>query len=161
MLFNGNPLATTFVNPTQLAAVVPAGFLTDEGTATVGVFNPLEALSNTQTFTITDNTPAVTASLAQNATGRSATISGTFFDTTAEDHHVQIRWGDGTTSDVDLGIAASGPFALGHSYSPKGPRTHAITVTVVDDSGVASAPLVFIVSPHKGHHKAVRHHDAA
>jgi hypothetical protein len=158
VLFNGNPLATTFVSGTQLSAVVPAGRLSDEGTATVSVFDPLRTLSNTQTFSITDNTPTASASLSQTPTGRSATISDMFSDSTAEDHHLRINWGDGTSSDVDLGVSASSPFALGHSYSAKGPRTHVITVTVVDDDGVASAPLVFIVAPHKGGHHAGRPH---
>jgi hypothetical protein len=137
--------------------VVPASFLADEGTATVGVFAPLEALSNTQTFTITDNVPTATASLFQTRTGKFATISGSFSDSTAEDHHLRINWGDGTIQDEDLGVNAGGSFSAPHIYAGT-PRVHVVTVTFVDEDGTASGTLVFVVRPQKAGHKAVRHH---
>jgi hypothetical protein len=158
VLFNGNPLATTFDSSGQLRAVIPASFLADEGTATVSVFDPQRTLSNTQTFTILDHVPTVSTSLSQNRVGKMVTVSGMFSDSTAEGHLVRLNWGDGVTQDVDLGVSAGGPFAVGHVYKGT-PRAHVVTLTVLDDEGVASATLTFFVRPrHAAARAAHRHH---
>jgi len=51
--WNDAPLATSFVNSTQLAALVPANLIAVPGSASVTVVNPGGANSNSQTFTIT------------------------------------------------------------------------------------------------------------
>lgn len=52
--WNGSDLVTTVVSATQLTAIVPAGLVASQGTATVTVFNPAPGggTSSGQTFTI-------------------------------------------------------------------------------------------------------------
>ena len=50
--WNGSPLATTFVIPTQLTAQVPASAISAAGSANVTVLNPGSAASNALNFTI-------------------------------------------------------------------------------------------------------------
>ena len=59
--WNGSPLATTYVSPIQLTAVVPASDLLGETTATVTVVNPGPGggTSNPSFFSITIPTPSV------------------------------------------------------------------------------------------------------
>jgi hypothetical protein len=52
VLFNGLPLATTFVNSGKLQATIPAALLADIGTANVTVIDVQRGLSNAQTFSI-------------------------------------------------------------------------------------------------------------
>jgi hypothetical protein len=54
VLFNGTPLATTFVSDSQLQATVPASDIAHEGTANITVFDPERGLSNVEPFTIND-----------------------------------------------------------------------------------------------------------
>ena len=57
----GVAIATTFVNPTTLTAVIPAASLTQIGTLQVTVEDPtLDATSNAETFTVTSPTAAAT-----------------------------------------------------------------------------------------------------
>jgi hypothetical protein len=59
--WNGANLATTFVNPGQLTAAVPAGNLTASGTVAITVYSPTPGggTSGAQTFTINNPIPAV------------------------------------------------------------------------------------------------------
>lgn len=53
--WNGSTLQTTFVSSTELSAVVPAGLVQNQGTATITVVNtgPTQVTSGSLTFTIT------------------------------------------------------------------------------------------------------------
>ena len=54
VLWNGNPLTTTWVSATRVTAAVPAGRVANPGTANVTVFNPTPGggTSNAQAFTV-------------------------------------------------------------------------------------------------------------
>jgi hypothetical protein len=143
VLFNGAPLATTFASATgQLTATVPAALLAAEGNVNVTAVDAQRGLSNVVTFTIADSVPTVTQATASLARAhRNATVSGMFSDMALEDHHVLINWGDGASDVVNLGTSTGGPFSMGHRYRGIQPRSRIITVTAVDDRGVASSPV--------------------
>ncbi len=86
IVWNGNPLTTTFVSSTQLTAVVPAIYLTTIGVENVFVFNPDFTVSNTLPFTITvspKTTPTLTfispTKTAVGSPGFTLTLTGTNF----------------------------------------------------------------------------------
>jgi hypothetical protein len=149
VLFNGSPLATTFVNTGQLQATIPAALLATEGTANITVFDVQRGLSNAQTFSIAENVPGLSAAVAQSRSFQNVTLSGQVVDQTLEDHQVRVDWGDGTIQVVDLGLARGGPFSILHHYSRRGPRHRTIHVTARDDVGTASSTLAFIVRVHR------------
>ena len=61
VLVNGAAIATVYVNPTTLTAVIPATEFTKVGTLQVAVSDPgIPAVSAAQTLTVTPATPAVT-----------------------------------------------------------------------------------------------------
>jgi hypothetical protein len=146
VLFNGAPLATTFVNSSTLTAAVPASALADEGTAIVSVADTQRGVSNPQTFTITESTPAVTASVSQDRSRFRATVSGAFSDQASEPHRVRIEWGDGTSDTLPFGAGTGIPFTISHRHSRKKfHRRVTIRVTAFDDEGTASNTLTFSV----------------
>jgi hypothetical protein len=147
--FNGTPLTTTFVNGGKLQATIPAALLAAEGTASITVFDPKDGLSNAQTFAITENVPAISASATHGRSLQDVTVSGQVFDQALEDHQVRINWGDGTVQTLDLGSSRGGPFALFHHFSGRGPRVRNITLTALDDVGTVSPPQVLHVKVHK------------
>ena len=65
------PLATTFVNSTQLTAVVPASLLLTAGAATVTVVQPGNASSNALPFTVVGSLAITTTSLPPGSSGSS------------------------------------------------------------------------------------------
>jgi uncharacterized protein (TIGR03437 family) len=81
--WNGAPVTTSFVSPTQLTAQIPASLVATFGTATVRVVNPSAVLSNSLTFTIAAPTPAISAlspnSVAAGGPAFSLTITGSGF----------------------------------------------------------------------------------
>jgi hypothetical protein len=91
--WNGVDLATTFVNSTQLTAIVPASNLAVAGTASVTVFNPAPGggTSSPLIFTITNSAPAL-VSLNPN----SATAGGNAFALTVNGANFvggsSVRW---------------------------------------------------------------------
>jgi RHS repeat-associated protein len=83
VFFGAQALATMFVSPTQLTAVVPGAFLTQSGSVPVTVFNPTPGGGTSAAFiiavvgarpTISDFTPK------QGPLGMQVTITGTNFD---------------------------------------------------------------------------------
>jgi hypothetical protein len=140
------PLLTTFVNSNQLKAVIPADFLSEEGHFKISVLDGQNQESNAKTFHVTDSVPQLDASVTQGQIFQQITLSGQVTDQAVEDHRVRINWGDGTVQVVDLGVSASSPFSVSHTYAPSKHLHHrTITVTALDDEGVASAPLTFDV----------------
>jgi hypothetical protein len=151
--FNGTALATTFGSATQLTAAVPATLLADEGTQSVTVTDAARGTSNGLTFAVGEATPSGTVSSSSlSKTGKSATVSGTFTDATAEGHKVRIDWGDGTSSTLDEGSGANGSFTASHSFKKKH-KSATVQVTVVDDEGSASSPVTVTVRVPKKHKK--------
>jgi hypothetical protein len=149
VLFNGLPLATTFVDTGELQATIPAGLLGDEGKANISVFDLQRGLSNAQTFSITENVPVLHASARQRLSQRTVTIFGQVADQAFEDHRVRIDWGDGNILVLDLGISPGMPFSASHRYSRTGPRQRTILVSARDDEGTFSNTLIFVVRVHK------------
>jgi hypothetical protein len=140
------PLATTFVNSNQLQAIIPAGFLLEEGHFKLSVLDGQSDSSNAVTFKVTDSVPVLTASVTQGQIFQQFTLSGLVTDQAAEGHKVRINWGDGTVQTIDLGVSSSAPFAVTHTFAQPGHTHHdTIVVTALDDQGVASAPLKFDV----------------
>jgi titin len=161
---NGMPLATTFVNGSQLRAAVPAGLL-EEGTASVTVANPAPGggTSNALSLAITDAPLGVTGS-AISATGSTpfTGVVGTFSDTggsePAGSYTAVIAWGDGSTSPGTVVPNGSGFNVVGsHTYQSASVSAgvnspYTTTVTASDEGGnsasgtgsatVAHAPLV-------------------
>jgi hypothetical protein len=149
VLFDGVPLATSFVDTGHLQATIPAALLATEGTANITVFDVQRGLSNAQTFTIMENAPGVSASVTQSRSRQNVTLSGQVIDRALEDHKVRVDWGDGTVQLFDLGTARGGPFSVFHHYSRRVPRVRTITVTALDDVGTVSAPLLFTIRVHR------------
>ena len=149
VLFNGQPLATSFVNTGQLQATIPAALLAAEGTAKITVSDPQNGLSNAQTFSITENVPAVSASVSQGRSLQNVTVSGQVVDQAFEDHQVRVDWGDGTIQVLDLGSGRGGPFSLFHHYKRGGPRVRTINLTARDDVGTVSPTLLLHVRVHR------------
>jgi hypothetical protein len=140
------PLTTTFVNANQLQAVIPAAFLSEEGHFKLSVLDGASGFSNSVRFTVKDSVPTLTASVNQGQIFQQITLSGTVTDQATEGHRVRINWGDGVTQVVDLGVSASAPFSVSHTFAQPGHAHHdTIVVTPLDDRGVAGAPLKFDV----------------
>jgi uncharacterized protein (TIGR03437 family) len=149
VLFNGQPLATSFVNTGQLQATIPAALLAAEGTTNIAVSDPQNGLSNAQTFSITDSVPAVSASVSHGRSLQNVTLTGQVVDQAFEDHEVRIDWGDGTIQVFDLGSGRDGPFSLYHHYKRGRQHVRTISLTAQDDVGTVSAPLLLTVRLHK------------
>jgi hypothetical protein len=146
VLLNGQQLATTFVNGNQLQAIIPAAFLADEGHFKLSVLDPFAGSSNAREFVVTDSVPTLTASVSQGSVLQQVTLSGQVTDQAVEDHRVRIEWGDGQVDVLDLGVNSGGSFSASHTFAQAEHLHHdTITVTALDDEGVASAPLQFDV----------------
>jgi uncharacterized protein (TIGR03437 family) len=145
ILFNGQPLATSFINTGQLQATIPAALLAAEGKANITVSDPQNGVSNAQTFSITENVPAVSASVSPGRHGRNVTLYGQVIDQAFEDHQVRIDWGDGTIQVLDLGAGRGGPFSAHHHFKRGGRHVRTISLTALDDVGTVSAPLLLSV----------------
>jgi hypothetical protein len=140
------PLVTRFVSSNQLTAVIPAGFLAEEGHFHLSVLDSQSGASNAKAFHVTESVPQLNADVSQGLTFQQITLSGQVTDQAIEDHRVRINWGDGTTQVVDLGVSSSAPFSVSHTFAASRHLHHdTITVTALDDEGTTSAPLKFDV----------------
>jgi hypothetical protein len=136
------PLVTTFVNVGQLKATIPADFLAEEGSFKLSVFDGQSAFSNAKTFKVTESVPEVTASATQGQIFQQIVLSGQVIDSALEAHQVRIEWGDGQVQVIDLGANSGGQFSVTHTFAQPGHvRQDTITVTALDDEGVAGTPL--------------------
>jgi len=166
VLWNGHPLATTFVNTTQLQATIPAALLAAEGTASITVTDPENGLSNAQTFTISENVPVLSASIAHGRSPQYVIVSGQVVDQALEDHQVRINWGDGTIQILDLGSGRGGRFSLSHHFRRGGPHVRTVEVTAQDDVGTVSRTLLlevrasreFLIPRQAGHRSPMHRH---
>ena len=144
--WNGSALVTTFINPTQLTAIVPATNISAGGTAAITVFTPLPGggTSTAQTFTITANNPVpVLSSLSPStATAGSAAFTLTANGTNFINGSV-IKWNGTalTTTYVSATqLTASVPAA---NITTAGVAT--ITVFTPTPGGGTSSPLTFTI----------------
>jgi hypothetical protein len=140
------PLVTTFVNANEVKAVIPADFLAEEGHFQISVLDSQNGASNAKTFHVTDSVPQLDAAVTQGQIFQQITLSGQVTDQAVEAHRLRINWGDGVVQVVDLGVNASAPFSVTHTFAASRHLHHdTIVVTALDDEGVASAPLTFDV----------------
>jgi hypothetical protein len=139
-------LTTTFINSTELQAILPASFLAEEGHFKLSITDGIGGLSNTARFTVTESVPALMASATQGRIFQQITLSGLVSDQAAEDHKVRISWGDGKMEVIDLGVHANTPFTVSHTFAASKHLHHdTIRVTAIDDEGVASGTQSFDV----------------
>jgi hypothetical protein len=136
------PLTTTFGDSNHLQATIPAAFLSEEGNFQLSVLDGPNGFSNSVSFIVKDSVPVVTASAIQGLTFQQITISGQVSDQALEGHRVKINWGDGQVQFVDLGVNSGASFSVTHTFAASQHLHHdTITVTALDDEGVASDPL--------------------
>ena len=151
--WNGGPVATSFVSPTQLTAQIPAGLVATAGTAVVRVINPSAVLSNTLTFTIAAPTPAIFSLSPNSAPAGSPafnlTVTGSGFVSGAS-----VQWNGSplatsflsTTQLTAQVLAASIAAATSASVTvlnPGSAPSNALTFTVT----VPLAPTISNVAP--------------
>ncbi|MEP7365156.1 MAG: putative Ig domain-containing protein, partial [Acidobacteriota bacterium] len=137
--WNGNALATTFVNTGQLTAQVPANLITAAGTAQITVANTPTAISSSSPFTIT--APPVISSLTPSSISAGApafnlTVSGSGFVSTSS-----VQW---------AGTPLSTTFVSATQLTAAVPATlvvnpGSVNITVVNPGPVTSAPAIFTV----------------
>ena len=137
VLWNGNPLTTTYVSPSELDAAVPAADIVSVGTASVSVTNPDlngdGGTSNSLTFTINNVAPQVdtpVVSTSPSNEGDSVTASASFVDPGNDGpYSCTVDYGDGSgpqNGDIS-GSTCTGP---SHPYADNGEYT--VTVAVTD-----------------------------
>jgi hypothetical protein len=149
VLFNGQQVATAFINSGQLQATIPSALLAAEGTAKITVSDPQNGLSGAQTFSITENVPAVSASVKYGRSSKYVTVVGQVVDQAFEDHKVLVNWGDGAIRVLDLGAGQGGAFSLTHHYRKRGRRLRTIHLTAQDDVGTVSPTIGLRVRAYK------------
>ena len=149
-LWNGTPLATTFVSPTELTAVVPAALTSAPGTGSVTVLNqpPGGGTSAPATFNLT--VPAaqmsVTPSTMVASWGQTVTLN-VQFATSGQNRSVTVQrmqanetqWSDIATLTTD---------AAGHASMPYRPPVNTQFQAVylgTPDLGPAASPAVRVV----------------
>jgi hypothetical protein len=138
------PVITTFVNTNQLKAIIPAGFLAEEGQFTISVLDGQNEESNGTTFNITESVPAINASVTRGLIFQEITVSGQVTDQAIEDHIVRIDFGDGQVQELDLPAGSDGQFSVTHTFAQPGHvEHHTIVVTALDDEGTVSNLLQF------------------
>jgi hypothetical protein len=110
------------------------------------------------TATVADSVPAVHAGLRHGHNPHEVFVTVNFSDSALEEHKLLINWGDGTTSLVDLGVSTGGTYIVRHLYHGRLRHHLQIVVTVLDDDGTRSAPVVLTVNFNEGHHPHREHH---
>jgi hypothetical protein len=149
VLWNGTPLATSFVSANQLTALVPASLITFPGSSSVTVVNPGGANSNSYTFTITSAVQATPflSSLSPNsvvAGGPSVnlTVNGSGFVLGAT-----VLWNNSPLPTTEISayqLLASVPASLVVAGG-------SANITVLNPGGAVSNGLIFsIVQPGSG-----------
>jgi uncharacterized protein (TIGR03437 family) len=140
-LWNGAPLATTFVSATQITATVPASLSSTVLSIPVTVSSPGGAVSNGLTFTINPPRPTVVALSPASATAGAPsftlTINGLNFAISCV-----LRWN---------GVALSTTFVSATQVTVSVPASLVATagaaaVTVTNPSGLASDAATFPIS---------------
>jgi len=141
VMWNGVPLATTFVNNAKLVAPVPANLLTDALSAAISVANPNGAVSNSLTFAINPPQPIISAVSPAKATaggaGFTLTVSGLNFAV-----NCVLRWNGAPLATTFV----SGTQATG-AVTPDAIATPGVaSVTLVNPSGLVSNPATVAVA---------------
>ena len=170
VLAGTNRLATTYVTPTMLTAVVPATTLGQTGTLAITVIDPsIGALSGAQTFTVLPVVPAATLTgPATTAPGTQPTVGLTITNpyplaltaqftltfasagsTTVDDPSIQFSTGGRTYSDTVAANSTSVPPVQLQAGTDAGTITitAALMADGVDVTPAGLTPLVIVVPP--------------
>ena len=147
--WNGTPLPTTFVNPTQLTVSVPANLIATTGSASLTVLNPGGQFSNFQTFTIGTVALSISSLSPNNIPAGSPTfiltVNGAGFQNFAT-----VLWNNsalGTTfvsstqltANVPSGLVAVAGTANITVQNPTGPITPTSSPFMITAGGTGSA----------------------
>ncbi len=152
VMWNGSAVSTTFVVGNQLTALVSAGLIASQGTASVTVQNPGGATSNALTFTINSNQSgaASLSSLSPN----SATAGGAAFTLTVNGSGflsgATVQWngsalsasfigGSQLTASVSAALIASQGTASVTVQNPGGATSNALAFTINSNQSVESS----------------------
>jgi uncharacterized protein (TIGR03437 family) len=139
--WNGSPLETTFVSPTQATAAVPARLVAAASMAVITLINPSGLTSNTATFTIHTPAPTITSisptSAPASAPAFTLAINGANF--TPNSMALWNRSPLATTVISASQLTASVPASL---IAGAGAATIAVALT-----GAVSNKLAFTVTP--------------
>jgi hypothetical protein len=164
--WNGTPLATTFVNPTQLTAVIPAADLAEEGTATVTVVNPSPGGGTSAGLTFTINDATLTAGtftppVATEGVGFSDKVVFNFSDADpgkqVSDYSAQVTLGDGTSVTLTSTPSSNGRIVdhgdgtfdvqLSYTYAEEvSNNTFSVTVTDAGGGSTSASTSTFSVA---------------
>jgi uncharacterized protein (TIGR03437 family) len=141
VLWNGSQLATTFVSPTQLTALVPASVSNPALSATVTVTSPGGAVSNILIFTIDPLRPIIYALSPASATLGSAsftlTATGVNFATSCV-----LRWNGSPLSTTFASATQATATVPANLVAAAG----AAIVTLINPSGVTSNTATFPIT---------------
>ncbi len=139
--FNGQPLATTFLDPSDLTAVVPASDLAVVGTFPVTVNNPDNpgGTSDPVSFTVTGGAPTLT-SIAVTAAASSITVgatdqftaTGTYSDGSTQNITSSVTW---TSSNTGVATITTGGATPGLATG-----VAAGTTNITASSGTITSP---------------------
>jgi uncharacterized protein (TIGR03437 family) len=140
--WNGAPLLTTVIDPTHLAASIPAALLASPGIATIAVANPDGTVSSAVRFTIGAPGPVISGlnpgSVVAGGAGFSLTISGSGFDSSTT-----VQW-----NGSPLATTLAGPTRLIAAVPPSAYASAGIAaLTVVGQGGVSNAVTIAIYPP--------------
>lgn len=142
VVFDGNPLATTFMNPNTVSATVPNGLITTAGVVVVGVSNPPPGGGFASTsFTIENPVPVATSAspsfAVAGAAAFSMNVNGSGFvsgDSTVHWNGIAVPTTFVTPTQLQATIAA---------FRIMTPGTANIEVVTAGPGGGVSAPIVF------------------
>ncbi len=137
VLWNGSPLATTYVSSNQLTASVPAANIAAIGSASVTVSNPVLSgdggTSNALTFTINNVAPQVgivSVSPEPSDEGSAVTASASFSDPGNDGPYTcTVDYGDGSGAVAGT-VTVSTCDGPSHTYDDNG--NYSVTIAVTD-----------------------------
>ncbi len=151
ILWNGVALTTTFVNSTELTAIVPAGDFSAPGTALVTVSNPTPgggvSGALTVTFTSIITTTTLTVSPAPPVAGQPITFTVTISPAPSGGSNGTVNIFDGATSLGTAAVNSSGVATFTVSSLATG--DHSITAVFsgsASSAGSASVAVTFTLS---------------
>ncbi len=137
--WNGTALTTTFTDPQDLSATVPAADLTTAGTFNITVVNPDTGTSSTATFTVNDPAPTTTSmspsSCLFGAPGFTLTVTGTGFVSSSV-----VNW-NGTSLSTTF-VSSTSLTASVPSSDVTSTGTASITVSSPSPGGGTSSPVL-------------------
>jgi hypothetical protein len=140
VLWNNQPLATTFISASQLTAIVPAALVAKAATVAVTASNPNQAISNGISFVITPTPIAITSLSPATATAGGAaftiTVTGTGFlpgvgaiwnGSTLSSNYVSATQ---LTAVVPAALIANIVPVSIRAANPNGPQSNALPFTI-------------------------------